>query len=169
MFSATKEMSDLIDELARLGLPTHIIQWHVPYKGFSELKISATDGEAKEFARHCRDAMISLFGTGLDEIGDSELDLNETPEWSISLSEIYSRDFVLGFAHGKQRVAHPNSKVFIYIWGRDCDGYSWGRVCEFDSIEEASKEVDEALQSADGPTNYKSISQTDYESFCYEQ
>lgn len=164
MFSATEE-SDIIEELARLGLPTHIIVWHTPRR-YSGLSISASNEDAKEFARHCRDAMIALFGTGLDEIGDSEVDLNEPPEWSISLSEIYSRDFVLGFQHGRQRVANPNSKVFIYLFGRDCDGYPWSRVCEFSSMEEAFKEVEADLASADGPTNYKSISQTDYESFC---
>lgn len=163
MISATEELSDLIDELARLGLPTHTIHWSIQRRGYSELKISASNEDAKEFARHCRDAMIALFGTGLDEM--SEVDLNEPPEWTVSLSEIYSRDFVLGFQHGRQRVANPTSKVFIYLFGRDCDGYSWSRVCEYSSMEEAFKEVEADLASADGPTNYKSISQTDYESF----
>jgi hypothetical protein len=74
-------------------------------------------------------------------------------------------EFVFGHRFGANRMANPRSKVFLWIGGRDCDGYRYGSVYEFDEIWDASKWVLESQSWADGLEGYSVIDREYFETF----
>lgn len=74
-------------------------------------------------------------------------------------------EFVFGHRFGANQMANPRSKVFLWIGGRDCDGYRYGSVYEFDEIWDAAKWVEESQSWADGVEGYSVIDQEYFETF----
>jgi len=73
------------------------------------------------------------------------------------------RKFVFGHRFGANRMADPESKVFVSYGGRDCDGYRWSSVYEYRDLHEAAKGCADQYESADGPMGWSVISKTEFE------
>jgi len=84
------------------------------------------------------------------------------PYAEIPLSE---PEIVVEYRFGANRVARPDSKVFVYCCGTDCDGTFGQGVYEFAGLREAADGVESLYQGADGSMNYSVISRQEYESF----
>ena len=76
-------------------------------------------------------------------------------------------EFIRGCRFGAERLANPNSKVFVWIGGRDCDNANYGGVYEFNELWDASDYVTESGQSSDGREGYSVITRHDFETFIY--
>lgn len=74
-------------------------------------------------------------------------------------------EFVYGHRYGAHRMANPSSKVFIYYGGRDCDGFKWNDVAQYQDLHEAAKACDSKYEWADGPMGWSVITMDEYEAF----
>lgn len=119
------------------------------------------------------------FGTEQDAINsarllvegwESLLESEEIDWYRLTLRRtLPTSEFVAGWESGKQRVAHPDHRIFICVSGTDCDGMRWKQFLSFETLEEAAEEVDNILRSADGPTGYYSMSETQWEEAEYPE
>ena len=73
------------------------------------------------------------------------------------------------YHYDKERVAHPDHRVFIAVGGTDCDGFRWSQYYSFRFLKEALETIDETLAWADGPTSYCTLSRDDWEQAGYPE
>jgi len=74
-------------------------------------------------------------------------------------------EFVFGHRFGANRVANPDSKVFVLYSGEDCDHSRWAKVREYKSLREAAEDCEREQENADGPMGYSVISEDEFETF----
>ena len=136
------------DALKELGVFSCEICWRAKKKNQNGWEWS-NSGTAKV---HLVDA-DDLFDFLIQSSADLKIDLEVTLYFTIG-KHLWLR----GYDSSKRRTAPPDCRVFVAIWGRDCDGFSWRTYAAYKTFDEAVKEVYDILDSGDGPGDYCTLS-----------
>lgn len=180
--------------LAALGVATHEVCWSSDRYHTREVVHFYSEENARKFALILVEAARASHdeetlhgsdsgwcaadrGNGMLEVCTRQ-EMEEQRGWMIQVSCLFAqspynenefsnkrRKFVFGHRYGANRLASPESKVFVCIGGRDCDGYRYSSVHEFTSLRDAAEYVEESAQWADGAEGHSVISQDEYEMY----
>lgn len=177
---------EAIEKLKGFGFHTHEVRISSTRYGNRTLKCFSED-DARSLAHLLVQAARELHGEVWIEnrYGEDSLEelltweeFHETDNWKVEVWHVTPRaqwnpeavnmnaaEFVFGHRRGAYLMARPDSKVFVYTGGRDCDGYRWGSVSEFKTLLEAHEHVEESYRWADGPMGWSVITRDDFEHF----
>lgn len=165
--------SEKILELIKIGIKPYQVCYTGPGPSIETKKESFyTRDEAVKYV----ETLISQFGQTEDFISAENFYEFQNLEnsWTIYVYDLYPQkegtedigrkeEFLFGRRYGAARIANPDSKVFVWYGGRDCDGYTWHNVKEYKTLTEAAEDCESVLQSADGPTSWQISSQDSFE------
>jgi len=191
----TLTYEDRIEAMAAMGLHTHEIHvrsWR--YKVDSVLKCYSENdayyvGALLSNAGRVTHDETMISGKYIDDYNGVE-DCYEEEDvfrpggsrygkgWRVTVWEVYPRDshnqeqlaggkpvFMFGNRYGANRMARPDSKVFVWIGGTDCDGYRYGDGHEYPSLRDAADGVDESESWSDGREGHHLMTVEDYEAY----
>lgn len=179
---------DRLAEIAKIRplYEVWVSSWRFGVRGRFEAR---TLQEVQEFVRLAVDAARVVHGEtvvrpryrdeyeGVENLVDENDDEFLEQGWRITVNSLYSpsrRDpsipervpsFLFGHRYGANRVANPDSKVFVSYGGTDCDGGEWGRVSEYLDLHDAAKGCHEQYEWADGPMSWSVITKFQFETY----
>lgn len=185
--AATEEKSfeKRVEELGALGIPTHEVRVQSYLYGVDQMILFTSEEEARTFAHVMVEAGRAAYGEQTTQgkyIDDYEGVADTCTEeeavvrgWRVMVFAHYtegrngilisSPTFLFGHRFGANRVADPTSKVFLRIYGRDCDGYGIHKVQEYRDLHAAAEGMDEEYKWADGVLSWSVITKDEFETF----